>query len=112
MIRISPAIPIAVLAFIYVAAAMPLAVVSQRPAQAAATANGQRLFNQSCSACHDTHGTATKSGPELKSYSQHQPHPTDAQMHSIIEQGKGKMPAFSTLSKAQTDDLVAYLKTL
>jgi hypothetical protein len=33
-------------------------------------------------------------------------------MQSIIQQGKGKMPAFSTLNKSQTDDLIAFLKTL
>jgi mono/diheme cytochrome c family protein len=109
MTRISPVVLLAIFAFLYAVTVIPPTVVSQHTPS---TSNGQRLFTQSCSACHDTHGTATKSGPELKNYAQHQPHPTDAQIHTIIQQGKGKMPAFTTLSKSQTDDLVAYLKTL
>jgi mono/diheme cytochrome c family protein len=67
--------------------------------------------SQSCSACHDALGTTTKSGAELKSYYRRQPRSADATVRTIIQQGKSKMPAFSTLNKSQTDDLVAYLKT-
>jgi mono/diheme cytochrome c family protein len=91
--------------------AMPPAVISQKSTSQAA-ANGRRIFNQSCAACHDTLGTTSKSGPELKSYYRRQPRPTDATMGTIIKQGKGKMPAFSTLNNSQVDDLVVYLKTL
>jgi mono/diheme cytochrome c family protein len=48
----------------------------------------------------------------LKNYYQHQPRPTDVTVRTIIQQGKGKMPAFATLSKSQLDDLTAYLKVL
>ncbi|HEX6496560.1 MAG TPA: cytochrome c [Acidobacteriaceae bacterium] len=79
----------------------------------AQSANGQRLFAQYCAACHDTRGNMPKSGPALKSYYRtHQPHPSDAAVRSIIQQGKGKMPAFSTLNQSQTADLIAFLKTL
>jgi mono/diheme cytochrome c family protein len=86
-------------------------VVSQNSVPPAA-ASGKRIFNQSCAACHDTLGATAKSGPELKNYYHHQPRPSDATVRTIIQQGKGKMPAFSTLRKSQADDLVAYLKTL
>ncbi len=86
-------------------------MTSQEPLPPA-VANGKRIFNQSCAACHDTLGTTTKSGPELKNYYRHQPRPADDTVRSIIQQGKGRMPAFSTLNKLQNDDLVAYLKTL
>jgi mono/diheme cytochrome c family protein len=110
--RISPAALVATFVFLFIALAISPAAIPQKPA-AQAVANGQRIFNQSCAACHDTHGTIAKSGPGLKSYyHQHNPHPTDDALRSIILDGKGKMPAFSTLSKSQTDDLVAYLKTL
>lgn len=105
-------VPIASLSVMFaVLLAIPPAVVSQRSTPQAAV-NGRRIFNQSCSACHDTLGKMTKSGPELKSYYRHPPRPTDASVGIIIMQGKGKMPAFSTLNKSQVDDLVAYLKTL
>ena len=77
------------------------------------SANGQHLFAQYCAACHDAHGSMPKSGPALKGYFRaRQPHPSDTTVRSIIQQGKGKMPAFSTLNRSQTDDLIAFLKTL
>jgi mono/diheme cytochrome c family protein len=97
--------------FLFIAIAIPPTMISQKSVPQAA-ANGKRIFIQSCAACHDTLGTTTKSGPELKGYYRRQPRPADATVHAIIQQGKGKMPAFSTLNKSQTDELVAYLKTL
>jgi mono/diheme cytochrome c family protein len=97
--------------FLFLAIAIPGTVSPQRSAPQAA-ADGKRIFNQSCLACHDTLGTATKPGAKLKNYYRRQPRPTDATVSSIIRQGKGKMPAFSTLNKTQVDDLVAYIKTL
>lgn len=76
-------------------------------------ANGQHIFVQSCASCHDARGTANKTGPGLKNYyRQHQPRPTDAAVRLVIQHGKGAMPAFSSLTKSQTDDLLAYIKTL
>jgi mono/diheme cytochrome c family protein len=82
----------------------------ETPAQAA---NGKRTFNQYCAACHDTREAATtKSGPVLRDYYRHQPHPSDSAVRRIIQQGKGRMPAFSTLDSSQLNNLIAYLKTL
>jgi mono/diheme cytochrome c family protein len=108
---VSLAAPFAFLVFLFLAIAVPQAMIAQKSVPIA-VANGKRIFNQSCSACHDTLGATTKPGPELKSYYRRQPHPADANVRAIIQQGKGKMPAFSTLDKSQADDLVAYLKTL
>jgi quinoprotein glucose dehydrogenase len=89
------------------------AVDSSLKPSAESVVQGQRIFSQSCASCHDAHGTIVKSGPALKNYyREHQPHPTDASVRAVIRQGKGTMPAFSTLSKSQTDDLIAYLRTL
>jgi mono/diheme cytochrome c family protein len=104
-------------AFLLASASLGIAMtLPASPAQrkvAARSASGQRLFVQYCAACHDTRGSMPKSGPPLKSYyHSHQPHPSDAAVRSIIQQGKGKMPAFSTLNQSQTDDLIAFLKTL
>jgi mono/diheme cytochrome c family protein len=109
--QVSPAPPFAIFVISLLAIVIPPAVVSQKsPPQA--VANGKRIFNQSCGACHDTLGTTTKSGPALKNYYRHEPRPADATVHIIIQQGKGRMPAFTTLDKLQIDDLVAYLKTV
>lgn len=110
--KIIPVGAVAIFVLMGAAVALPPSQSSQYPAPQAVT-NGQRIFIQSCATCHDTHGSVTKSGPELKSYyREHQPRPTDAVVRAVIQQGKGKMPAFSSLSKSQTDDLVAYIKTL
>jgi mono/diheme cytochrome c family protein len=108
---VSLAVLFAFLVSLFLTIAIPQAAISQKSGPLAA-ADGKRIFNQSCSACHDTRGATTKSGPELKNYYRRQPLPTDTTVHTIIQQGKGKMPAFSTLNKSQIDELVAYLKTL
>jgi mono/diheme cytochrome c family protein len=74
--------------------------------------NGRHLFRQSCASCHDTLGTAAKSGPGLKDYYRRQPRPADSAVRAVILQGKGKMPGFSTFGKSQMNDLIEYLKTL
>ena len=55
MKTISPAALLAIFAFLYIAIVIPPAIISQKPAAQAVT-NGQRIFNQSCAACHDTLG--------------------------------------------------------
>jgi mono/diheme cytochrome c family protein len=109
--QVSPAALFAIFVFLYLAISIPPAVISQMSVPQA-IANGQRIFNQSCAACHDTLGTTTKSGPGLKNYYRHQPRPADTNVRGIIQQGKGRMPGFGTLNKLQIDDLVVYLKTL
>ncbi len=111
MKKIFPLFFIAFFTFLFLAIAVPQAVLSQKSVPLAIS-NGKHIFTQSCSVCHDTLGTTPKSGPELKNYYRHQPRPSDATVRTIIQQGKGKMPAFSTLNKSQTDDLIAYIKTL
>jgi mono/diheme cytochrome c family protein len=108
---VSPVALFVIFIFFFLAAAIPPAVISQRSVPQA-VANGKRTFNQSCAYCHDILGTSAKSGPGLKNYYRYQPRPADATVRTIIQQGKGRMPAFSTLDKLQIDDLVAYLKTL
>lgn len=110
MKQVSPAALFAISVLFYITVAIPSAVISQKTVPRA-VANGKRVFNQSCAACHDRLGTTTKSGPGLKIYYRDR-HPADATVRAIIQQGKGKMPAFGTLNNSQIDDLVAYLKTL
>ena len=111
MRRVSLAALYAIFASLFLAIAVPPAVNSQRSVPPTVI-NGRRIFTQSCAACHDTLGTAAKSGPGLKNYYRHQQRPSDANVRSIIQQGKGRMPPFSTLNKSQIAALIAYLKTL
>lgn len=90
---------------------VPAVVVSQRPARPP-VAEGRRIFNQSCSACHDATGATAKSGPSLNGYYRRRPRPTDSSVRAVVYGGKGKMPAFSTLDDTQMAELLAYLKTL
>ena len=109
MNRISLLAPFAIFIYVFVALAMPVAV-SRKPATEAA--KGKRIFAQSCASCHDALGTTTRSGPALKSYYRRQPRTADVTVRTIIEQGRGRMPPFTSFDKLQVDDLVAYLKTL
>jgi mono/diheme cytochrome c family protein len=109
--QVSPVALLVVSIFSFLSIAIPPAVISEKSLPQA-VANGRRTFNQSCASCHDTLGTTTKSGPALKDYYRHQLRPADATVRTIIQQGKGRMPPFSTLNQLQIDDLVAYLKTL
>lgn len=111
MKRVSRAALYAIFALLFLAIAIPPAVNSQKSAPPTVL-NGMRIFTQSCAACHDTLGTAAKSGPGLKNYYRHQQRAADTNVRAIIQQGKGPMPAFSTLNKSQIADLIAYLKTL
>jgi len=86
-----------------------------RPATGAPSAtvtNGQRVYTQSCASCHDAHSNASKVGPGLKGYYGHRPPPSDASVHAIIVEGKGRMSGLSSLSQDQINDLIAYLRTL
>jgi cytochrome c6 len=78
---------------------------------------GKTLFQTNCAMCHGPDGAGNtpvgknlhivdlRSAPVQKN--------TDAQLTSIIENGKNKMPAFkSRLKPEQVKDLVAYVREL
>ncbi|MGA2353994.1 MAG: cytochrome c [Terriglobales bacterium] len=76
---------------------------------------GASVFNSTCASCHGRNGTPTAVGkslnaPDLGSTAV-QSH-TDADLHQIIANGKGNMPPFkNSLSDAQIDALIAYIRT-
>ncbi|WP_263354683.1 c-type cytochrome [Acidicapsa acidisoli] len=75
--------------------------------------NGERLFSQSCASCHSAHSSKVLVGPGMKGYyTTHRPRPSDSAVRTIISEGKNTMPGFSSLSEAQIDDLIGYMKTL
>jgi mono/diheme cytochrome c family protein len=81
-------------------------------------AEGAIVFQQNCSACHQTDSTATKIGPGLKGIFKRDKFPVSGQAASEENFRKqlitpfSKMPPFGHLPPDQVDALVAYLKTL
>ena len=82
--------------------------------QAGSTVAGQQLFLQKCFQCHSVQIKEARLGPSLFG-EMREPHPkrTPAQVLTIIKNGKGKMPAYKDkLSKEDTDNLLAYIRSL
>jgi mono/diheme cytochrome c family protein len=70
---------------------------------------GQQVYLKSCARCHGGNlqgkGNNPKiDAPKLASLG-------DQRLRITIASGKGKMPAFGSLSTAQVDALIAYLKS-
>jgi mono/diheme cytochrome c family protein len=75
---------------------------------------GQETFNSICAQCHSIQPDQVKFGPSLYGELK-KPHPkkTDAEVHQIIKEGKGKMPPLgSKLSDQEIANVIAYLHTL
>ena len=75
---------------------------------------GQEVFTQRCFQCHSVLPDQVRFGPSLYGELK-KPHAkkTDAEVRTILKNGKGKMPSFKdVLSKEDTDNLLAYLHSL
>jgi len=75
---------------------------------------GQAQFEKTCMQCHATVDGQVSFGPNLHGVLKG-PHPrrTPAYVHTLLKDGKGKMPAFGDkLEPKDVDNLIAYLKTL
>lgn len=93
-----------------VALAIGVALVDAVPA--ASIQRGQQLYASYCANCHGQNGTPVWPGtPDFKrSTSLLRP---DAQLMSVIRQGKGAMPAYvGIIKERELLDLVAYLRTM
>ena len=94
-----------------------LAVALAVPTVAAAQAKGQDVFKAKCAMCHGPDGSGSTSmgksmglkplgGADVLKMS-------DADIIALINNGKGKMPAYKgKLTDAQISDVVAYMRTL
>ncbi len=96
-----------------------LAVVSLvlLAATSAFAADGAAIFKAKCAMCHGPDGKGeTSMGKSLKLRdlgSADVQKQTDADLKKIIEDGKGKMPAYKAkLAASEADALVAFLRTL
>ena len=70
------------------------------------------MFKAKCAGCHGADGkgkeamkTTDMAGAEVQKMS-------DADLSGIISNGKGKMPAYKTLTPEQVKDLVSYIRSL
>lgn len=79
---------------------------------------GRHIFDANCARCHEPYSSHGLHGPSLHNLYKKQYLPSgmpanDVRITEVIERGHGKMPDFGgTLTPAQIDTLLDYLKTL
>ena len=76
------------------------------------TAAGEAMFKAKCAGCHgaDAKGKEAMKTRDLSSADVQKQ--SDADLTGIITGGKGKMPAYKTLTPDQVKDLVGYIRSL
>jgi cytochrome c6 len=96
-------------------AAIVLAAIAflSAPAKADAAA-AEATYKAKCAMCHGPDGkgeTATGKTMKVKDFSSEEIQKmSDADLTAAISSGKGKMPAYKTLTADQVKDLVAYIR--
>jgi quinoprotein glucose dehydrogenase len=85
--------------------------VAKRDAAAAQTP-GSALFNATCAACHGANGGGANGGDGAQPY----PVLTDVgsrlsreQITTVVENGRGRMPSFQNISKADREQIIDFL---
>jgi alcohol dehydrogenase (cytochrome c) len=73
--------------------------------------SGRQIFVSRCAGCHGSDGNGGELGPAIAA---RVPSRTDEDVRSVIKQGLSAagMPAFSSLTDAETGELIRYLRTL
>ena len=81
------------------------------PAHAQEVESGRAVFASRCAACHGTEGGGGELGPSIVSRI---PLRADADLEAVIREGLpgAGMPSFANLSKAESTNLIAFLRTL
>ena len=85
---------------------------------AADAAKGKATFEDSCAVCHNADSTERKMGPGLKGLFKHDKLAngkavSDANVTGMMNEGGNGMPPFAdSLTKAEKEDIIAYLKSL
>jgi mono/diheme cytochrome c family protein len=96
--------------------AMGLLMAAQ--AFAADAAKGKENFESNCSVCHNSDSTERKMGPGLKGLFKNAKLANgkavnEANVTAMINEGGNGMPPFADiLTKAEKDDIIAFLKSL
>ena len=95
-----------------------MGILMAAQAFAADPAKGKSNFNDNCSVCHNSDIEERKMGPGLKGLFKHDKLANgkavnEANVTGMINEGGNGMPPFAdVLTKAEKDDIVAYLKSL
>jgi len=96
-------------------AATVLAALVFLSAKAKADNTAEATYKAKCAMCHGPDGKGeTATGKTLKAGDFASPDVqkmSDADLTDAISKGKGKMPAYKTLTADQVKDLVAYIRT-
>jgi alcohol dehydrogenase (cytochrome c) len=93
------------------AAAIVGVVAWPQPAHAQDAEGGRGVFASRCAACHGTEGGGGELGPSIVG---RVPLRSDADLEAVIREGLpgAGMPSFANLSKTESANLVAFLRTL
>jgi|HubBroStandDraft_6_1064221.scaffolds.fasta_scaffold68238_3 cytochrome c6 len=75
-------------------------------------ASAEATFKAKCAACHGADGKGKEMMKTRDLGSADVQKQTDADLTTIISKGKGKMPAYGTLTPDQVKDLVTYIRSL
>jgi cytochrome c6 len=75
-------------------------------------ASAEATFKAKCAACHGADGKGKEMMKTRDLGSADVQKQTDADLTTIITKGKGKMPAYGTLTPDQVKDLVTYIRSL
>jgi mono/diheme cytochrome c family protein len=98
----------------FAAAVIALVVLSSSMARADNTA--EATYKAKCAMCHGPDGKGeTATGKAMKAgdfASAEVQKMSDMELSDAISKGKGKMPAYKTLTPDQVKDLVAYIRSL
>ena len=93
---------------------LALTVVSLAASSAKADNAAEATYKAKCQMCHGSDGKGeTPTGKAMKAKdfaSEDVQKMSDAELSAGISTGKGKMPAFKTLTPEQVKDLVAYVR--
>jgi mono/diheme cytochrome c family protein len=97
---------------------MTLAVLSATAGMAADAKAGQATFDKSCKSCHGADGTPN---PAIAKMMKVDMKPlgaaavqakSDADLKKVIDEGTGKMKPIKTVTGADADNVVAFIRTL
>jgi mono/diheme cytochrome c family protein len=80
-------------------------------------ARGAQVYGQYCAKCHYPNNTHSLHGPGLQAITKVKAMPsgappTDERLTTVIVRGRNMMPATTSLTDDQLNDLLAYIRTL
>ncbi|MBI5886738.1 MAG: cytochrome c [Deltaproteobacteria bacterium] len=104
----------------FVLLSLPVAAYAAGPERALGSLkNGEAVFNVNCAKCHGLKGSGTDKGPPLVRKIYEPNHHSDLSFYWAVERGVrshhwsyGDMPRIEGVSKADTGDIIAYIRAL